>query len=308
MTDYSTERLLLVGDNPFLSISHLSQQKVRERTENPGDPEFASHLLRLALKNGANGFTFSVCDSNFSILQKLNLNGIDSGLDLFPVVPYAFEYVQKATQHGGISNLVKKLGWDMIKSGDIESLFYGVLASATANPPVLMKAYLSYELSRLSSVTSKKIRLHSVLLHQLVTDMALALGMDWLFKDYVIFLNKKQITPGFNTGNFAYLVDKFREWEIDLSKVLILAPFNKVGFQMMPSIKQCEESLSKLSAPSVIAMSVLAAGYVTPSEAVKYLADLPNIKGVAVGVSKEKHAIETFSLLKKEFLSIQQVV
>ncbi len=110
MNRTSKERLLLVGDNPFLNISHLSQQKARDRAENPGDPDFASHLLRLALENGANGFTFSVCDSNLSIIEKLNLDGL-AGLGLYPVVPYAFEYVQKATQRGGISGLVKSLVW-----------------------------------------------------------------------------------------------------------------------------------------------------------------------------------------------------
>ena len=85
----------------------------------------------------------------------------------------------------------------------------------TANPVSLMKAYLGYELSRLDSYTNKKVHVESVFLHQLVTDLALALNMDWLFKEYVAFLSKKRITPGFNTGNFAYLVKKFNEWEID---------------------------------------------------------------------------------------------
>ena len=51
--------------------------------------------------------------------------------------------------------------------------------------------------------------------------------------------------------------------------------------------------------PVVIAMSILASGYIKPEEASKYLASLPNIKGVAVGVSKEKQAKETFAILRK---------
>lgn len=303
MTHKSKERLLLVGDNPFLNISHLSQQKARDRTENPGDPEFAAHLLRLALENGANGFTFSVCDSNLSIIGKLDLEGLE-GLGLYPVVPYAFEYVQKATQRGGISGLVKSLGMDMIKSGNIESLWYGALTTVTYSPKALMKAYLGYELSRLDSVVNEKVQVESVLLHQLVTDLALALDLDWLFTDYIKYLSRKKITPGFNTGNFVYLIEKFKEWGIDTGKVLILAPFNKVGFQMMPSIEKCEQVLGELPSPSVIAMSVLAAGFVRPPEAAEYIAALPNIKGVALGVSKPKHAEETFKLFKNLELAV----
>ena len=238
MNNTAIEPLLLVGDNPFLNISHLSQSKARERVDDPGDPVFAAHLLRLALENGANGFTFSMCDSNLSILDNLDLNGLDGGLGLYPVLPYAFEYVQKSTQRGGFSGLVKKLGWDMVKSGNVESLFYGLSTSLTGNPESLLKAYLGYELSRLDSHLSKKVRLESVLLHQLVTDLGLALDLEWLFKMYVTFLSRKKITPGFNTGNFPYLVRKFAEWKIDLNNVAILTPFNKVGFQMTPSIRR----------------------------------------------------------------------
>jgi hypothetical protein len=299
MNNGADKRLLLVGDNPFLNISHLSQHKARERLEDPSDPVFAASLLRLALENGANGFTFSMCDSNLAILENLELDGFRDGLGLYPVVPYAFEYVQKATQRGGISGLVKKLGWDMMKSGNLESLVYGVLTSMTASPVSLMKAYLGYELSRLDSFVSKKVQVESVLLHQLVTDLALSLNMDWLFKTYVGFLSKKKITPGFNTGNFAYLVKKFDEWGIDLNKVFILAPFNNVGFQMTPSVEECEDALRKLPAPIVIAISVLAAGFVKPNAAAKYIAGLPNVKGVAVGVSKQSQARDTFRLFKQ---------
>ncbi len=291
-------QLLLVGDNPFLNISHLSQSAARKRPDDLSQPVNAASLLRLALENGANGFTFSMCDSNLSILDTLDLDSLPDGLGLYPVVPYAFEYVQKATQRGGISGLVKNLGWDMVKTGNFSSLFYGVLTTMTANPVSLMKSYLGYELSRLDSHVNEKVRLESVFLHQLVTDLALSLNMDMLFKEYVAFLSRRKITPGFNTGNFVHLINKFKEWKIDLSKILILAPFNKVGFQMSPSIEECEDGLRLLPTPSVIAMSVFAAGYVSPKDAAEYISELPNIRGVAIGISKKKHAEETFSFFK----------
>ncbi len=303
MIEDADDRLLLVGDNPFLSISHLSQHKARERSEDPSNPVFAARLLQLALENGANGFTFSVCDSNLAILGNLDIGRLPAVIGLFPVVPYAFEYVQKATQRGGISGLVKTLGWEMVRSGNTTSLVYGALTSLTANPKSLLKAYISYELSRLETHENEKVKLQSVFLHQLVTDLALALDLDWLFKEYVALLLQKKITPGFNTGNFAYLVQKFGQWKIDLSKILILAPFNKVGFQMIPSLEKCEEAIGEIPIPNVIALSVLAAGYLRPREAFDYIASLHNIKGVAVGISKEKQAVETFRLLRESLES-----
>ncbi|MEM5868312.1 MAG: hypothetical protein QXG39_10390, partial [Candidatus Aenigmatarchaeota archaeon] len=147
-----------------------------------------------------------------------------------------------------------------------------------------------------------KAKLESVLLHQLVTDLCLSLGLERVFKFYIKFLSKAGIIPGFNTGNFAFLVGKFREWDISLEDVVIAAPFNKVGFQMVPSKEECEKALESLPKPNVLAISILAAGYLKPEEAVDYIAGLPNIKSVAVGVSKEKHAIETFKLLREKLL------
>ena len=61
------------------------------------------------------------------------------------------------------------------------------------------------------------------------------------------------------------------------------------------------KNLGRLKTPLVIAISVLAAGYLKLPEAVDYIAGLPNVKGVAVGVSKEEHARETFKLIKDRF-------
>jgi hypothetical protein len=51
----------------------------------------------------------------------------------------------------------------------------------------------------------------------------------------------------------------------------------------------------------LIAISILAAGYLKLDDAMEYIASLPNVKGAAVGVSKEKHARETFRLFMSKF-------
>ena len=49
----------------------------------------------------------------------------------------------------------------------------------------------------------------------------------------------------------------------------------------------------------MLAISVLAAGYLKPPEALDYIASLGNLKGVVVGVSKTQQASELFPLLEK---------
>ena len=132
--------------------------------------------------------------------------------------------------------------------------------------------------------------------------MALALNFRWLFHSFIEFISKQGMEPGFHTHNFPFLARKFNEWNIDLSQILIATHFNKAGFQMNPSKADCERVLEDMPKPNVLAIGILASGYFQPSAAIEYIATLPNIKGVAVGVSKEKHAIETFQLLKEKLV------
>lgn len=293
------KRELLIGDNPFHGISHLSQERSRVRTVDPTNSEFAADLVCLSLDNGANGFMFSVSETTLSILKVLSDRDRIRDANLYAIVPYAYEYVRATSQHGGLPSLAKKMSWEMLASRNISAMGNGLRGILFGDLDALLKAYLSHEISRIRKATEKKSAITSVLLHEVITDMALALDLESLFRTYVRFLLGREITPGFNTCNFTYLVEKLRKWNFDLSKVLIAAPFNKAGFQMCPSRMDCESALASLSEPIVIAISVLAAGYLNLSEATEYIASLPNVKGVAVGVSKESHASQTFNLLRE---------
>jgi hypothetical protein len=291
-------KTLLVGDNPFHGISHLSQERGRLRGNEITQAEYAAKLVMTSVDNGANGFMFSVSDETLSILSKIRERGGINRVRLYALVPYAYEYVRLATQIGGIPRLVKRLAKQIVTSGNVTAIATGLKGVIRTDPVALLKTYLIYEISRIKSSAGKQANLDAVLLHEIITDMALALNLDWLFKSYVDLISRLGIKPGFETRNFAYLVNKFREWGVDFDKITIATPFNRVGFQMNPSGAECEKALASIPEPDVIAMSILAAGYLKPPEAIKYIRSLPNLVGVVVGVSKEQHAHETFKLLK----------
>jgi hypothetical protein len=292
------ERLLLVGDNPFHGISHLSQERARARSEQISFTEFAANLVVSSIENGANGFMFSVSETTLSILQTVQKRIGDKPLGLYAIVPYAYEYVRIATQLGPVG-LAKKLAQKIVLTGNSQAIFNGLKGVIRMDPEALMKTYLFYEISRIKSSAGKYMNIESVMLHEVVTDMLLALNADWLVMSFINFLLERKIKPGFETRNFVYLVDKFKEWDIDFSKILIAAPFNKVGFQMVPSKEECEKALAEVPESNTIAFSILAAGYLKLQEASEYMQTLSNLKGVAVGVSKEHHARETFTFLEK---------
>jgi hypothetical protein len=292
-------KLLIIGDNPFQGISHLSQERARTRSETVISPaEKAADVVLAALKSGADGFSFSVGEATLSILRTLRERKVIDQLKLYAMVPYAFEYVRIATQTG-TPGLVKRFAKQVTLSGDISAILEGVWSALRVDPKGFMNTYLAYELSRIRSSAGKKANLSSVLLNEVVGDMGLALDLDWLFKSFISYLSDRRITPGFNTRNLPFLVRKFDEWDINIDETLIVTPFNKAGFQMNPSKEECEKTLMNLSSPNILAISVFAAGYLKPNEAIDYLANLQNIRGLIAGVSNNQQALETFELFKK---------
>jgi hypothetical protein len=285
-------RLLLVGDNPFHGISHLSQERVISRGASATDPHYAANLVATSIQRGANGFMFSVSDTTLSILNLLSTNTSMDQVNIYALVPYAYEYVRLATHAGGIPGLGKNMAKQIVKSRNATAAFFGLKGILTTNGIDLLKAYLAYEISRIKRSIHKKGIVQCMLLHEVVTDMCLALNIDSIFKSYIEFLNSRGIKPGFETRNFPFLVKKFADWGIDADQTLIAAPFNKIGFYMNPSKIECESALKTLTEPNVIAMSILAAGYLKPSDATEYVDSLPNINAVVVGVSKENQARE----------------
>jgi hypothetical protein len=296
--NYASRKTILVGDNPFHGISHLSQERARNRNGNADSAAEKAEIVLTAIENGANGFMFSVSDTTLSILRKMREKNEIEHLELYAIVPYAYEYVRIATQMGTPA-LAKKVAKQIITSGNVGAVLNGLSAVIRMNPRGLLKTYLTYEISRIKSSAGSKARLTSLLLHEVITDMGLALNFEWLFKSYVSCLSKKKITPGFNTRNFPYLVKKFKEWDIDLNDTVVATQFNKAGFQMNPSREECEKTLSNLSSPIVVAISVLAAGYFKPAQAADYVASLDNLKGLAIGASTKEQAINTFSLFQE---------
>jgi hypothetical protein len=293
---------ILVGDNPFHGISHLSEDRARARGLNIMDSEYAANLVKTSLECGASGFMFSVSDNTLAILKTLNQKDIKPA-SLYAIIPYAYEYVRLAANLG-TNGLAKKLGKQILFSGNLKGLATGIKSITTLNPEDLLNAYLIYELSRIRDVTKSKFTLKSIMLHEIITEMLISLDLETITKSFIKNVSKLNVQPGFETRNFAYLIKKFKSWNIDISKLSIATPFNRVGFQMNPTKEECESALSTISGCNLVAMSVLASGYLSLSEAVDYLTQLSNVKGVVIGVSNEFQARTTFNHLGERLKNI----
>ena len=107
---------------------------------------------------------------------------------------------------GGIPGLARRFTKQIAISGNLSTVGMGLKGIISADPIEIMKAYLSFEISRIQSSAKNKGILRSVLLHEVITDMAIALNLESLVKSFIAFLAEREIVPGFETRNFPYMV------------------------------------------------------------------------------------------------------
>jgi len=289
-------RSLLIGDNPFLGVSHYSQVRAREKLEYLR-LQTVLRVIERAIRCGATGFTFSVHPVNLEILSALRDAGtLDQEFELFPILPYAAGYVRVLNERG-MSGLLREELSKLSLPNKAKTLLKSSLSAVTLDPVRMMNAYIDVQLASIPGL--KRANLKAVLLHEVVTDLALSFRANHLFDSYARHIrNKYGVMPGFVTRNLARFAEFFAESHLSLEHTTIMTPVNGIGFQMNPSRDSCEASLSRLRESYVIAMSIMAGGYLRLDQAIDYLRTLSSLSGVAVGVSSEEHAEQTFAGLR----------
>jgi hypothetical protein len=146
-----------------------------------------------------------------------------------------------------------------------------------------------------------------VFLHDTVTDLAVALGA---LQPLKVFANRLfenyRITPGFVTRNFVRFVESFDSVGFTMNNLIVMAPFNDIGFQMIPNRIECEKTLKGHHSLDLVGMSVLAAGQVPLERAISYLKRI-GLRSVTIGVSSEVHASDTFTRLNRELFQVTRL-
>ena len=283
---------LLVGDNAFIGVSHLSQERARTKLTQL-DPRKASKIVDRAIHAGATGFSFSVHPTNTEILRSLcDLQA--SPIDLCPVLPYAAGYVRKMNELG-VTGVIRDTLSRLSVSERTRAVLGGGYAAVTRDPLRMLNTYVDVELSSLPEYG----KLRTVLLHEVITDLGVSFQAVSLFESYMNHLHDRyKLTPGFVTRNLVRFIELFEKSDLPLDEVLIMTPLNKIGFQMNPSREACETILSEPNiCGHVIAMSILAGGYLALNESIEYIRRFPNLAGVTIGVSSTQQADETFEKL-----------
>jgi hypothetical protein len=223
---------------------------------------------------------------------------ITDGFGLYPVLPYAQAYVRLANEKG-MRGLIDDILSRLSLPDKAKALFKSGFSALRLDPFGLLNAYVDMELTGYLREKPENATLRSVLLHEVVTDLCLGLRDVQMLHAFAEHIREKyHVSPGFVTYNLENFVQLFRKAGLAMEDIVIMTPFNSVGYQMSPSRQLCETYLSTLDVEvDVIAMSIMAGGYLKCDEACDYIRTLPKLSGVAVGVSSVPHATDTFRKL-----------
>ena len=106
---------ILLGDNPFLGVSHLAHEKARAEQGETRDLEAKARVLIAGLEGGVTGYTFSTHQVNLELLGYMSKNYPDAltKLNYYMLIPHAQGYVRRANVYGTVG-LAKSVLRDIV--------------------------------------------------------------------------------------------------------------------------------------------------------------------------------------------------
>jgi len=288
---------VLLGDNPFLGVSHLAHEKARIERSEAFDPEAKARVLKAGVEGGVTGYTFSTHQVNLELLEYVSRRypEVLSKLNYYMLIPYAQEYVRRANIYGTVG-LAKSVLRDIVlkHSADFAT------SVLTLNINRLASLLIGMEARPYLKILPRE-RVRAILLHEVLTELIIAYDLAKLLHELKRYVEKKLKTGfGLETRNVGQLKKYLEERGIWVEYVM--TPMNPLGYQMAPSKEEAEEAIRMLGERGVkiIAINILASGAVTLEEACKYLESFKDkIYAVAYGTSKPQRAKGNALLLNR---------
>lgn len=279
---------VLFGDNQFFAVNHASDEKARAQSIRFKEDSEIIKVIDQAIDLGINTFMCTTHDRIGNICDHLRSNPIRyKDFSIYPCMPYAHKYANAVTELGIMGTIKQYL------PGNIFGTFAkGGFAFLSKDFISMMELLIDAEMKMFKGIKTPVIFIQNVLV-----DMILGLKMYEVLKEYDQYIRKKyNAEPGYITMNMPALFDVLNS--LGIQNPVICSSINKIGFRMSGGIEIYEKYLKEKQFRP-IAMQVLAAGALSPKEAIEYLGKFPNIESVLFGASSKGHIKETKELIEK---------
>ncbi len=277
---------VLLGDNQFFGVSHLSDERARAQAIRFRDAESIVRVLDDAIDCGVMSFMctthdrmIEVCDSIRSKPERYR------GFKILPCMPYAHKYANALTELGVVG-----MARQYMPANLLSTVARGGLAFARRDFLAMMRLAIDAEMKMFRGITTPVIFLQNTL-----TDLLLGLGMADVLRSFAEYVRSHYgADAGFITMNLPMAASLLTA--AGMTRPIICASINKVGFRMTGGLDVYRDVISS-GTVRVVAMQVLAAGALPPREAFEYVCGLDGLEAVVFGSSTRAHIEESKTLL-----------
>ena len=280
---------VILGDNQFFGINHMSEEKARAQAIKFQDMSAIIETIDIAYDEGIRVFMCTTHERVAEICDHVRANPDRyKELQFYPCMPYAHKYANAVTEKG----LVGALRSFLPEENTISALIGGAMSVARKDIEGLAALLIDAEMKMFRSLSTPVIFLQNV-----VTDLLLGLGMNDAFVIFAEHVKRLyQAEPGFITMNAPRLLDALEECGID--NPIICSNVNKIGFRMSGGLERYEAIIATRRFRP-IAMSVLASGAIPAEEALDYVCRQPKIESIVFGASSRQNIRNTKQLIDR---------
>jgi hypothetical protein len=171
---------LILGDNQFFGVSHMSEDRGMERMRRFQDNAEIIKVLDAAYDAGIHAFTFSTHDRVAQLCDHFRANPSRyADLRLYPVLPYAQKYAHLVNEKGVVGAVSDVLLADNSVSGALGMLLKGSMAFLTQDPIKVIQLLVDAEMKMF-----RGLQLGAVFLQNNIADLMLGVGVKEAFTGF----------------------------------------------------------------------------------------------------------------------------
>jgi len=280
---------LLLGDNQFFGVNHMSEEKARAQSLRFQDIEAVIDILDAAYAEGVTTFMCTTHDRIALVCDHVRAEPERyAEFSFYPGMPYAHKYANAVTDNGMLG-AVKRFLPD---EGFLDAALRGGRSLATKDIEGMTTLLIDAEMKMFQGV-----RTPVIFLQNLIVDLLLGLGFKEAFMVFADHIRERyDAEPGFITMNLPMLLDTLDE--VGVENPIVCSNINKIGFRMCGGAAAYEAALRERRFRE-IAMSVFASGAIPAEEAIEWVCAQPNIESIVFGASSERNVRATRELVDR---------
>ncbi|MBT2484560.1 MULTISPECIES: hypothetical protein [unclassified Microbacterium] len=285
-TTTSMDRLLL-GDNQFFGINHMSEEKARAQAIRFQDTQAIIDVVDIALDNGIRTL---MCTTHERIAEVCDHMRADperyADYRFYPCMPYAHKYANAVTDHGMLGALKQFLP----EEGLFNAALRGGRSFVKKDIEGIITLLVDAEMKMFHGLNTPVVFLQNV-----VVDLMLGLGFDDAFVIFDRHVRERYgAEPAYITMNLPMLLDTLDR--VGIANPIVCANINEIGFRMSGGIAAYEDALRERPFRPV-AMSVFASGAIAPRRALQWIHDHANVESIVFGASSRSSIVSTTEIV-----------